>query len=98
MPVELIPGGARSGKCRAAEQRAAAGGFDVKILASATAGDAEMQERIAVHRAERPAAWRALEAPVDLVGALSTAARADRVTIIDCLTLGWRRWAKCRAS
>ncbi len=87
MPVELILGGARSGKSRAAEQRAAAGGLEVTVIVTATGGDAEMRERIAVHRAARPAAWRTLEAPVDLVTALTTEARVDRVIIVDCLTM-----------
>ena len=50
MPVELILGGARSGKSRAAEQRAAASGLGVTVIVTASVGDAEMRERIAVTR------------------------------------------------
>lgn len=87
MPVELILGGARSGKSRAAEQRAFASGLDVTVIATATGGDAEMRERIAAHRSIRPLNWRTLEVPVELTAVLMKAARADRVIIVDCLTL-----------
>ena len=50
MPVELILGGARSGKSRAAEQRAAASGLEVTVIVTPTAGDAEMRERSAATR------------------------------------------------
>ena len=54
---ELILGGARSGKSAFAQRRAIASGLEVLYLATAQAGDAEMTERIARHRAERPGAW-----------------------------------------
>jgi adenosylcobinamide kinase/adenosylcobinamide-phosphate guanylyltransferase len=90
MTCELILGGARSGKSRYAERRALeaeAGGMAVTVIATAEAGDEEMAERIRRHRAERPAHWRTVEAPLALADTLRREAAADRCLIIDCLTL-----------
>jgi adenosylcobinamide kinase / adenosylcobinamide-phosphate guanylyltransferase len=83
----LILGGARSGKSAYAERLAAAAGRPVLYLATATAGDAEMAARIAAHRAVRPAGWRTVEAPEELVGAVAAHARPGDVVLVDCLTL-----------
>lgn len=86
-PRTLILGGVRSGKSRLAERLAAATGLPVTYVATATAQDAEMQARIAAHRARRPAAWRVVEEPVRLAAVLQECAAADRCTVVDCLTL-----------
>lgn len=83
----LILGGARSGKSRHAEQLAGESGLEVVYIATATAGDAEMAQRIARHRADRPAPWRTVEEPVRLAGALTANAASDRCLLVDCLTL-----------
>jgi adenosylcobinamide kinase/adenosylcobinamide-phosphate guanylyltransferase len=85
--VTLVLGGARSGKSSWAERRAAASGRPVLYLATATAGDEEMAERIAAHRAARPPTWRTAEAPLEVVAALETHARPGDVVLLDCLTL-----------
>ena len=82
----LVLGGARSGKTAHALVSAEAVGLRRIYVATAEAGDAEMAERIARHRAERGAGWRTVEAPLDLVGALALAGEAD-VVLVDCLTL-----------
>jgi adenosylcobinamide kinase/adenosylcobinamide-phosphate guanylyltransferase len=84
---ELILGGARSGKSAYAQQRAAASGLPVTVIVTGTAGDEEMAERIAHHRAARPADWRVVEAPLALAAALRAEAAAGRFVIVDCLTL-----------
>ncbi len=61
------------------------------FIATAEPGDEEMAERIARHRARRPAHWATLEATRDLVGAVETVDPADTI-IIDCLAM----WATNR--
>ncbi len=85
--MELILGGARSGKSALAERLAQASGMAVTYVATATAGDPEMARRIRRHRTRRPAGWRTLEEPIDLAGVLATEAAADRCILVDCLTL-----------
>lgn len=85
--MELILGGARSGKSALAEQRATASGLPMTYIATATAGDAEMASRIAHHRSRRPDEWRLIEEPVALATALERAAAPDRCLLVDCLTL-----------
>jgi adenosylcobinamide kinase / adenosylcobinamide-phosphate guanylyltransferase len=84
--IVLITGGARSGKSRFAERLAAAHGTAVRYVATAQALDAEMDERIARHRAQRPTAWNTVEAPSDLVAALDGTDDAGAV-LVDCLSL-----------
>lgn len=87
MPIELILGGARSGKSAYAEQQARQSGCAVTVIVTAQPLDAEMAARIEHHRARRPADWRTCEAPLDLAAALRAAAGEDRFVIVDCLTL-----------
>jgi len=58
----------------------------VTVIATATAGDEEMAERIQRHRSSRPASWKTVEEPVDLLGAIRSAG-ADDFLVVDCLTL-----------
>ncbi len=83
--LTLVTGGARSGKSRHAlslmdHQQ------PVTYIATAEALDEDMRGRIARHRAERPGAWRTVEAPVALADAVRLAP-ADEGVIVDCLTL-----------
>ena len=84
---ELVLGGARSGKSAYAQRRATASGLSVTVVVTGSAGDDEMAERIAHHRAARPAEWRVVEAPRALAAALREAAAPGRCLIVDCLTL-----------
>src|SRR6266852_4945754 len=83
----LIIGGARSGKSSFAEQLAASSGRPVAFIATATADDNEMRERIARHRASRRRQWHTLEEPLDLSGAARRASELADVLLLDCVTL-----------
>lgn len=84
--LTLLLGGARSGKSAMAVAIAASTGLAVTFIATAEARDSEFAERIARHRAERPAHWTTIEEPLELGAALS-AVPAGNATVIDCLTL-----------
>jgi adenosylcobinamide kinase/adenosylcobinamide-phosphate guanylyltransferase len=83
--LTLILGGARSGKSSFAEKIAREAGKSVLFIATATAGDNEMAERIRKHQASRPAEWQTLELPRDLGSNL--AAPVAELVIVDCITL-----------
>ena len=83
--ITLILGGARAGKSRralslAGDQRS------VVFVATAQAFDEEMSGRILVHRAERPAEWHTIEAPIDVADAVRSITPSS-IVIIDCVTL-----------
>lgn len=84
----FFTGPVRSGKSRRAVELARAWGDDVVFAATWRPGakDAEMDERVRRHRAERPA-WRTLEAPVKLADALAALRPAPAGVVLDCLTL-----------
>ena len=83
----LILGGARSGKSALAERLAGSLGRPVAFIATATAGDDEMRERITRHRASRSKGWHTLEEPLDLARAVRQAAELADVVLLDCVTL-----------
>jgi len=85
--VMLITGGARAGKSRYAERLLRARPARHAVIATAVAGDAEMAERIARHKAERDRAWEVIEQPISIRSAIRNAARPDRIVLVDCLTL-----------
>ena len=85
--LELILGGARSGKSRFAECLAAESGLAVTYIATSQALDGEMTERIAHHRERRPAHWTLVEEPLQLARVLREQAAAERCLLVDCLTL-----------
>jgi adenosylcobinamide kinase / adenosylcobinamide-phosphate guanylyltransferase len=91
---ELILGGVRSGKSRTAEARASAWlqtrGHEAVLIATGTAGDDEMRERIARHRADRALrvpALRTVEEPLALADTLREQSAVHRLVVVDCLTL-----------
>lgn len=81
--VTLVLGGARAGKSSYAMTLLGGGLF----IATAEAGDAEMAERIAAHRAERGDAWTTIEEPLDLADVMRHCAADPRPVLVDCLTL-----------
>ncbi len=82
----LVLGGARSGKSRYAEGLIEAEGGGIYI-ATALAFDSEMTARIDKHRQRRGEMWQTLEAPTDLLGALTSSTCKGRRVLVDCLTL-----------
>jgi len=84
---ELVLGGARSGKSKLAEQAAEASGLQRIYIATAQAGDAEIAQRIELHRQRRGENWQLVEEPINLAQVLRDAAREDTCILVDCLTL-----------
>ncbi len=85
--LTLILGGARSGKSNYAEELVKKTEGRVLYVATAQALDAEMENRIRVHRTTRPDHWITVEAP-DAVAAAVDAHIADvQVVLLDCVTL-----------
>lgn len=87
--IQLILGGARSGKSALAEKLASQ--TDKKVLYLATANiqhnDAEMTTRIQHHRNSRPDSWDTIEVPVSLGEEIKRLANAQHCLLVDCLTL-----------
>jgi adenosylcobinamide kinase/adenosylcobinamide-phosphate guanylyltransferase len=79
----LVLGGARSGKSTFAERLAHECGLPIVYVATATAVDEEMAERIAHHRARRPGTWQTVEARTALASHLSKA----NTVLVEDLTL-----------
>jgi len=86
MGLVLLIGGARSGKSSAAHRLAETSGEEVVLIATGEPRDAEMAERIRLHRLARPATWSTIEQPVDVLAALERVPEKATV-ILDCLTL-----------
>ncbi|WP_308364998.1 MULTISPECIES: bifunctional adenosylcobinamide kinase/adenosylcobinamide-phosphate guanylyltransferase [unclassified Microbulbifer] len=89
--MQLILGGARSGKSRYAQERVEALGAegDKKLifLATAEARDGEMQKRIVKHRGDRGQRWQTCEEPLHLARTLARISAPDTWVLVDCLTL-----------
>lgn len=83
----FVIGGARSGKSRYAQTRAEQTGLKPIYIATAQAFDREMEDRIARHQADRGDGWETVEAPLALSEAIVAHSVADRVILVDCLTL-----------
>jgi adenosylcobinamide kinase / adenosylcobinamide-phosphate guanylyltransferase len=83
--ITLVLGGARSGKSSFVERIAREAGKSVIFIATATAGDHEMAERISNHRASRPSKWQTLELAHNL--GKNIKAPVAEIVIVDCITL-----------
>lgn len=96
----LLLGGQKSGKSRQAELLARAwlqadAGRSASLIATGTAYDAEMEQRIARHqrdRRERVPQLATLEAPRDVAQLLQAHSRPEHLLVVDCLTLWLTNW------
>lgn len=105
--IQLIIGGARSGKSSLAERYAKSSNLPVTYIATAQAFDSEMQKRIELHQSDRPEHWQLIESPLLLAKAIESAmsaASTDKVKnpqgiciLVDCLTL-WLSNCLCKPS
>lgn len=83
----LVLGGIRSGKSALAEAQAGLAGAEVVYVATATAGDGEMQARIREHQCRRPGHWHLREEPVALAEVLAAYQAEAPCLLIDCMSL-----------
>jgi len=83
----LILGGIKSGKSRLAEKMAIDSGQPVTLIATATAEDDEMAQRIERHQQSRPKHWQLLEEPIHVGKSLQSLNQPQNLVIIDCITL-----------
>jgi adenosylcobinamide kinase/adenosylcobinamide-phosphate guanylyltransferase len=92
--IELILGGARSGKSCLAESRVSSISHikepqrnKIIYIATATAYDDEMTARIKHHQQGRPEHWQLIEEPIKLADILKVNNNPDTILLIECLTL-----------
>ncbi len=83
----LVLGGCRSGKSTQALNLAESMGEQRVFVATCVPYDDEMRKRVKNHQAERSDAWRTLEVPIDLAGAIAEQGPHTDVMLVDCLTL-----------
>ncbi len=82
----LVIGGAHSGKSAFAEAWVQARGGPKLYVATTQARDSETAARIASHKERRGGGWRTLEAPLDVVEALSAYDSAGVSVLLDGLS------------
>jgi adenosylcobinamide kinase/adenosylcobinamide-phosphate guanylyltransferase len=87
--LTLVLGGARSGKSRYAQSLCDSASSVIYVATARVeenSGDDEMRERIARHRADRPAIWKTVEEPLDPSRAVSESPH-EATLLIDCATI-----------
>ena len=84
--ITFILGGARSGKSMYA-LKLAKKRKRVAFIATCQALDKEIQERILLHKKQRPKHWKTFEEPIDLNPLLMRIGNSFDCILIDCLTL-----------
>lgn len=85
--VELVIGGARSGKSRYAEGVAKSSGKPVIYVATSEVRDSEMAKRVEMHKQQRPSEWQVIEEPFKLAETLIQYSNKENCLLVDCLTL-----------
>lgn len=93
--IELIIGGARSGKSDYAlsrvEEDDTKAAANLHFIATAQPADDEMAARIERHQRERGARWHLIEEPLYLSRIVADFGETD-VLVVDCLTLWLSNW------
>ena len=85
--LELILGGARSGKSGYAEKCALDNKQPTLLIATATADDKEMLQRIELHKQQRADNIDVIEEPLQLAKVLLENIDGNKSIVVDCLTL-----------
>ncbi len=86
IPINLVLGGARSGKSQYAENLGNV--YEKKIyLATAQPHDDEFQQRIKIHQQRRTNIWQTIEEPIKIADTLIIHSQPETLVLIDCLTL-----------
>jgi adenosylcobinamide kinase/adenosylcobinamide-phosphate guanylyltransferase len=83
----LVTGGARSGKSTFAEEKAKEFGHNVLYVATSKPIDDEMKQRIAKHRAQRPAQWETIEVYKNIDTTLVDIIQGKAAVLLDCVTI-----------
>ncbi|MDD2464237.1 MAG: bifunctional adenosylcobinamide kinase/adenosylcobinamide-phosphate guanylyltransferase [Desulfobulbus sp.] len=83
----LVTGGARSGKSSFAEQLVAELGQEIAYIATARPFDAEMEDRIAKHRLQRPSSWQTFETPTEPSQVVTAQGNRVEALLLDCMTV-----------
>ncbi|RAJ10541.1 adenosylcobinamide kinase /adenosylcobinamide-phosphate guanylyltransferase [Chitinophaga skermanii] len=81
--LQLITGGARSGKSSYAQQTALSLSENPVYVATAKVWDEDFAQRVARHQQDRDHRWSNFETPIHV----SELPIANRVVVIDCVTL-----------
>ncbi len=89
--IELIIGGARSGKSAYALNLAKETQNRLNFVATARPLDGEMKDRISRHQAERGSAWNLTEVSMNL-SEITQRFDANDTVVVDCLTLWLTNW------
>jgi adenosylcobinamide kinase/adenosylcobinamide-phosphate guanylyltransferase len=82
----FVLGGAASGKSVWAERLTESYEKSMIYVATGQAFDAEMENRVKIHKDRRDTTWTTAEAPLDLTQILASAT-PDQVLLIDCATM-----------
>ena len=85
--IDLVLGGARSGKSAFAEKKVLKTSLKPIYIATAEVFDTEMESRIKVHQQRRDGQWHTIECPIELSAALKTLNEEGNIILVDCLTL-----------
>ncbi|MCP4411915.1 MAG: bifunctional adenosylcobinamide kinase/adenosylcobinamide-phosphate guanylyltransferase [Gammaproteobacteria bacterium] len=90
--IYLIIGGARSGKSHYAESLIKKISKKITYIATASADDEEMKNRIQHHKKTRPKDWSLIEEKLYLSSILKQQLNKEEPLLIECMTLWLSNW------